>query len=188
MECVVGKISTGAPETSCCSASTIRLLTLLPHTHTHNSTPLTLFIMSSAHRPTWDPAAGKSDNRHNSRLYSVRQMPSHTKLKFRSPSQQALPDGLSVRDIQSGADVAGRRDLKRELERAERTARNKRRKEQGLEEEPELEEPEEQGDKDQRRLAIQEAAAAQLDKDDDSSDDEGAKGKGKARAADDDDE
>lgn len=41
--------------------------------------------MSSAHRPTWDPAQGK-DTRSNSRIYSSRDIAAHTRLKFRQVS------------------------------------------------------------------------------------------------------
>lgn len=42
--------------------------------------------MSSAHRPTWDPAQGK-DTRSNSRIYSSRDIAAHTRLKFRQVSE-----------------------------------------------------------------------------------------------------
>ncbi|KAI6159191.1 Cwf15/Cwc15 cell cycle control protein-domain-containing protein [Pisolithus thermaeus] len=45
--------------------------------------------MSTAHRPTWDPAQAK-DVKGGSRQYSVRDMAAHTKLKFRSVSQAKL--------------------------------------------------------------------------------------------------
>lgn len=38
--------------------------------------------MSTAHRPTWDPAQAK-DTKAGSRQFSVRDMAAHTKLKFR---------------------------------------------------------------------------------------------------------
>ena len=38
--------------------------------------------MSTAHRPTWDPAQAK-DVKGGSRQFSVRDMAAHTKLKFR---------------------------------------------------------------------------------------------------------
>lgn len=41
--------------------------------------------MSSAHRPTWDPAQGK-DTRGNSKIYSSRDLAAHTRLKFRQVS------------------------------------------------------------------------------------------------------
>lgn len=46
------------------------------HQHRPSST------MSTAHRPTWDPAQAR-DVKGGSRQVSVRDMPSHTKLKFR---------------------------------------------------------------------------------------------------------
>ncbi|PWN32672.1 Cwf15/Cwc15 cell cycle control protein [Meira miltonrushii] len=83
--------------------------------------------MSSAHRPTWDPAKGRADDRHKSARVGARQMPAHTKLKFRQPQQGGPNDGEG-----SSSKAETRRDLKRELEEAERASRNKKRKEQGL--------------------------------------------------------
>ncbi|KAH8917843.1 Cwf15/Cwc15 cell cycle control protein [Atractiella rhizophila] len=102
--------------------------------------------MSTAHRPTWDPAQGRQQNL-NTRQYSSRQLPSHTKLKFRAPGQT------------SQSDVA-RRDLKRELEEAEEEARNKRARV------GEIQNREEEG----RRKAIREAV--ELDKDDSDQEDD----------------
>lgn len=82
--------------------------------------------MSSAHRPTWNPAEGRADERHKSARVSARHMPSHTKLKFRQPQQGGQASSLVNRD------EGVRRDLKKELEAAERDSRNKKRKEQGL--------------------------------------------------------
>lgn len=42
--------------------------------------------MSTAHRPTWDPAQAK-DVKGGSRQFSVRDMAAHTKLKFRYVSR-----------------------------------------------------------------------------------------------------
>lgn len=41
--------------------------------------------MSSAHRPTWEPAKAKSDLSHMSQAFSKHSLPAHTKLKFRRP-------------------------------------------------------------------------------------------------------
>ncbi|KAK4050468.1 complexed with cef1p [Microbotryomycetes sp. JL201] len=70
--------------------------------------------MSSAHRPTWDPAQGKAA-RGNSRIYSVRDMASHTRLKFRQPGQGSTTE-------------VARRDLKAELVAAEREAAERKAK------------------------------------------------------------
>ncbi|KAM0793675.1 hypothetical protein ACM66B_001104 [Microbotryomycetes sp. NB124-2] len=70
--------------------------------------------MSSAHRPTWDPAQGKAA-RGNSRIYSVRDMASHTRLKFRQPGQTSTNE-------------VARRDLKAELVAAEREAAERKAK------------------------------------------------------------
>ncbi|TFK45395.1 Cwf15/Cwc15 cell cycle control protein [Heliocybe sulcata] len=73
--------------------------------------------MSTAHRPTWDPAQAR-DVKGGSRQFSVRDMAAHTKLKFRQPGQTAQ------------AEVA-KRDLRMELVAAEAEARNRKRKAEG---------------------------------------------------------
>jgi len=65
--------------------------------------------MSTAHRPTWTPAQGK-ETRGNSRQYSARDIAGHTKLKFRQPGQGTK-------------DEIQRRDLRLELERAEKRSK-----------------------------------------------------------------
>jgi len=47
--------------------------------------------MSTAHRPTWDPAQAK-DTKAGSRQFSVRDMAAHTKLKFRSVFPLLFPE------------------------------------------------------------------------------------------------
>ncbi|KAG8218225.1 Cwf15/Cwc15 cell cycle control protein-domain-containing protein [Butyriboletus roseoflavus] len=73
--------------------------------------------MSTAHRPTWDPAQARNVQG-GSRQFSVRDMAAHTKLKFRQPGQT------------STGEVA-RRDLRADLLAAEEEARNKKRKAEG---------------------------------------------------------
>ncbi|RPD70405.1 Cwf15/Cwc15 cell cycle control protein [Lentinus tigrinus ALCF2SS1-7] len=73
--------------------------------------------MSTAHRPTWDPAQAK-DVKGGSRQVSVRDTPAHTKLKFRQPGQT------------STAEVS-KRDLRAELLVAEAEARERKRKAEG---------------------------------------------------------
>jgi len=80
-----------------------------------NSSPAT---MSTAHRPTWDPAQAK-DVKGGSRQFSVRDMAMHTKLKFRQVGQ------TSVAEVKQ-------RDLRAELFAAELDAKNKKRKAEGL--------------------------------------------------------
>ncbi|KIK60785.1 hypothetical protein GYMLUDRAFT_73634 [Collybiopsis luxurians FD-317 M1] len=118
--------------------------------------------MSTAHRPTWDPAQAK-DVKGGTRQVSVRDMPAHTKLKFRQVGQ------TSVSEVQ-------KRDLRTELLAAEREARNKKRKAEGkpLEEEVETK-PEIAGvvaddEANKRRKMLQEAI--EMDKDDDDDDDD----------------
>ncbi|KAJ7072909.1 Pre-mRNA-splicing factor Cwf15/Cwc15 [Mycena amicta] len=74
--------------------------------------------MSTAHRPTWDPAQAK-DIKGGSRQFSARDMAMHTKLKFRQVGQT------------SAAEVK-QRDLRAELAVAELEAKNKKRKAEGL--------------------------------------------------------
>ncbi|KAG2147980.1 Cwf15/Cwc15 cell cycle control protein [Suillus clintonianus] len=73
--------------------------------------------MSTAHRPTWDPAQAR-DVKGGSRQFSVRDMAAHTKLKFRQAGQTSVGD-------------VARRDLRTELLVAEEEARNKKRKAEG---------------------------------------------------------
>ncbi|KAI0350607.1 Cwf15/Cwc15 cell cycle control protein [Trametes cingulata] len=126
--------------------------------------------MSTAHRPTWDPAQAK-DVKGGSRQFSVRDMAAHTKLKFRQPGQT------------SAAEVA-KRDLRAELLAAEAEARERKRKAEGK---PPLavenggkEGQDEESNK--RRKLLQEAL--ELDKDDDDDDEKSEKGQN----ADEDDE
>jgi len=125
--------------------------------------------MSTAHRPTWDPAQAK-DTKAGSRQFSVRDMAAHTKLKFRQPGQTSTDD-------------VKRRDLRAELLAAEAEARNKKRKAEGkppLEEDVRkaaaIEAPKEgppaadEDEANKRRKLLQEAL--EMDKDDDEEDEE----------------
>ncbi|KIO22038.1 hypothetical protein M407DRAFT_245299 [Tulasnella calospora MUT 4182] len=73
--------------------------------------------MSTAHRPTWDPAQAK-EVKSGSRQFSARDIASHTKLKFRQSGQ-------------SSSSEVSRRDLRAELLVAEAEAREKKRKAEG---------------------------------------------------------
>ncbi|KIJ15657.1 hypothetical protein PAXINDRAFT_155626 [Paxillus involutus ATCC 200175] len=130
--------------------------------------------MSTAHRPTWDPAQAR-DVKGGSRQFSVRDMAAHTKLKFRQPGQTSVGD-------------VARRDLRAELLIAEEEARNKKRKAEGK---PPLfitgggnangsgtETQDEESSK--RRKLLEEAL--ELDKDDDDEDDEDDKKSGNEEA------
>ncbi|OAV99220.1 hypothetical protein PTTG_06851 [Puccinia triticina 1-1 BBBD Race 1] len=144
--------------------------------------------MSSAHRPTWTPAMGK-DARMNTKQYSSRDIAGHTKLKYRQPGQNSRDD-------------LARRDLKLELEIAERESAAKRRRAAGLlpiNEENKasdnqcstklLEGGTDEESKSKRRKILEEALLADKDdteSDEDSDDDKrGSKrhGKGKATSA-----
>ncbi|KAF7289218.1 hypothetical protein MIND_01383000 [Mycena indigotica] len=117
--------------------------------------------MSTAHRPTWDPAQAR-DIKGGSRQFSARDMAMHTKLKFRQVGQ------TSVAEVKQ-------RDLRAELAAAELEAKNKKRKAEGL---PPLAlegsstAPPADDESNKRRKLLEESLA--LDKDD--SDDENEKG------------
>ncbi|KAF5387283.1 hypothetical protein D9757_006867 [Collybiopsis confluens] len=118
--------------------------------------------MSTAHRPTWDPAQAK-DVKGGSRQVSVRDMPAHKKLKFRQVGQ------TSASEVQ-------KRDLRAELLAAEREARNKKRKAEGkpleeVEEKAAIEAPADD-EANKRRKMLQEAIALDRDDEDDEEQDE----------------
>ncbi|KAK0217060.1 Pre-mRNA-splicing factor Cwf15/Cwc15 [Armillaria fumosa] len=128
--------------------------------------------MSTAHRPTWDPAQAK-DVKGGSRQFSVRDMASHTKLKFRQVGQ-------------TSTDEVKTRDLRAELLVAEQEARNKKRKAEGKA--PLIEDAPVPADDEanKRRKLLQDAIA--LDKDDDDDDDTKAEEKDKDNADEEDSE
>ncbi|KAI0031984.1 Pre-mRNA-splicing factor Cwf15/Cwc15 [Vararia minispora EC-137] len=130
--------------------------------------------MSTAHRPTWDPAQAK-DVKGGSRQFSVRDMAAHTKLKFRQPGQTSV-------------DEVKKRDLRVELLAAEAEARARKRKANGLpvEASPALKAIDAHpGDADteanKRRKLLQEAL--EMDKDADSDDEDGSEEEGKEEGA-----
>ncbi|KAI0669557.1 Pre-mRNA-splicing factor Cwf15/Cwc15 [Trametes maxima] len=130
--------------------------------------------MSTAHRPTWDPAQAK-DVKGGSRQFSVRDMAAHTKLKFRQPGQTSTTE-------------VAKRDLRAELLAAEAEARERKRKAEGkptLAVEGAKEGADDESNK--RRKLLQEAL--ELDKDDDDDDaDEKSEKAANGDADDDDDE
>ncbi|WWD18773.1 hypothetical protein CI109_103228 [Kwoniella shandongensis] len=139
--------------------------------------------MSQAHRPTWNPTQGR-ETKAGSQQISKLSLAAHTKLKFRQPGQTNTSDVL-------------RRDLKAELAAAERTALEKKRKQQGLPPLPPLQTTNDtlrigDGGEDEevrkRRKVLEEAA--DLDKDDESDEEEtnGKVDKGKGKAVGDDDD
>ncbi|KAH7883343.1 Cwf15 Cwc15 cell cycle control protein [Phlebopus sp. FC_14] len=111
--------------------------------------------MSTAHRPTWDPAQAR-DVKGGSRQFSVRDMAAHTKLKFRQPGQTSVGE-------------VARRDLRAELLVAEEEARNKKRKAEGKPPLPVTNGTEDE-ESNKRRKLLQEAL--EMDKDDDDDDKE----------------
>ncbi|TFY64325.1 hypothetical protein EVJ58_g2698 [Rhodofomes roseus] len=108
--------------------------------------------MSTAHRPTWDPAQAK-DVKGGSRQFSVRDMAAHTKLKFRQPGQTSVGE-------------VAKRDLRAELLVAEAVARDKKRKAEGKP--PLAVENGQDEEVNKRRKLLQDAI--ELDKDDDDDD------------------
>ena len=114
--------------------------------------------MSSAHRPTWEPAKGKSDIAHLSQAFSKHSLPAQTKLKFRKPGDQQR------KSLQ---------ELKEELAAGEKRAKAARN--------PDADDDEEEESDGKRRKLL--GSAEDLD-----ADDEEDAPKGKEKAADDDDD
>lgn len=131
--------------------------------------------MSTAHRPTWDPAQAK-DVKGGSRQFSVRDMAAHTKLKFRcDQSVLRVPFSLSFPSQvgQTSADEIKKRDLRAELLAAEQEAVNKKRKAEGKPPLPignGIQNEKEDEESNKRRKLLQEAM--ELDKDEDGDDDD----------------
>jgi protein CWC15 len=124
--------------------------------------------MSTAHRPTWDPAQAK-DVKGGSRQFSVRDMAMHTKLKFRFVARffRCVHRQLIISSQVGQTSVAEvkQRDLRAELVAAELEAKNKKRKAEGL---PPLAVeggPAADEESNKRRKLLQESL--DLDKDDD---------------------
>lgn len=124
--------------------------------------------MSTAHRPTWNPAVGK-EVKGGSRQFSTRDVASHTKLKFRQPGQ-------------GGSNEIEKRDLKAQLEKAEAEARARKRKAAGHVDDTAMDEDdqpklladvEDRNPEEVKRRKLLEAIA--LDKDDDEDDEESEK-------------
>eukprot|EP01134_Creolimax_fragrantissima_P001876 CFRG1876T1 len=120
--------------------------------------------MTTAHRPTWTPAIGGGTARDQGKTfqYSSRDLPSELTLKSRKPGQ--------------GGDVDeyDKVDLKEDLLRRERNAREKRRKEGGVDVDAIQEDEEEVLDLTggKGRFDLVDEATAALDADDKDSDDE----------------
>lgn len=114
--------------------------------------------MSAGHRPTWAPSRGQQSVTHLSQQTHRTGLTSHTKLKFRQPSQTAHTDETT------------RRDLKRQLEQAELEAQNRRRALQGLPTQPTVLTAEEEAETSE--LSRQQALRKAIELDRDSSDDE----------------
>lgn len=149
--------------------------------------------MSTAHRPTWDPAQAK-DVKGGSRQFSVRDMAAHTKLKFRyacfteeSSFGRLINTAVSFRQPgqTSTAEVA-KRDLRAELLAAEAEARDKKRKAEGKP--PLAVENGAAGDEEanKRRKLLQEALEMDKDDDDDEVEDKGSNSGEKEEGEDDD--
>ncbi|KAH9925702.1 Cwf15/Cwc15 cell cycle control protein [Amylocystis lapponica] len=127
--------------------------------------------MSTAHRPTWDPAQAK-DVKGGSRQFSARDMAAHTKLKFRQAALLFLPPHTSAAEV-------SKLDLRAELLAAEQEAQNRKRKAEGkpplaVEGGAAADGQSEEASK--RRKLLQDAL--ELDKDDDDDEDGGGGGGG----------
>ncbi|KAK9460125.1 Pre-mRNA-splicing factor Cwf15/Cwc15 [Lipomyces oligophaga] len=71
--------------------------------------------MTTAHRPTFDPARGKS-NQAPTRIYHSRMLPAHTQLKFRKRGQGAAADRSDLQTPLTSEERVWERDaMKREL-------------------------------------------------------------------------
>eukprot|EP01120_Amphizonella_sp_Union-15-10_P004180 TRINITY_DN14812_c0_g1_i1.p1 TRINITY_DN14812_c0_g1~~TRINITY_DN14812_c0_g1_i1.p1 ORF type:complete len:234 (+),score=67.13 TRINITY_DN14812_c0_g1_i1:54-755(+) len=103
--------------------------------------------MTTAHKPTWNPARGHDDRggRLNvpSQQYSSRDLPGHTKLKYRKPGQNT-------------AEEISQRNLKEELEERERRSLQKKNKQISTEEKPMIEAPPEESSRKRKHDQIQE--------------------------------
>ncbi|TRM68825.1 Pre-mRNA-splicing factor Cwf15/Cwc15 [Schizophyllum amplum] len=135
--------------------------------------------MSTAHRPTWDPAQAK-DVKGASRQFSVRDMASHTKLKFRQAGQ-------------TSQDEVKKRDLRAELFAAELEVKNKKRKAEGkppltIEGGADGAAPTEDEESNKRRKLLQEALEADKDSDDEGEQEGAAEKKSKAGEEDEDED
>ena len=142
--------------------------------------------MSTAHRPTWDPAQAK-DVKGGSRQFSVRDMAAHTKLKFRFVEISRFLDLITILNQfpkhcsqvgQTSTAEVKKRDLRAELLAAEQDAKNKKRKAEGkpplgIEDASAPVPVDDESNK--RRKLLQEAL--ELDKDDDDDDEEEGKEK-----------
>ncbi|VDD90398.1 unnamed protein product [Enterobius vermicularis] len=107
--------------------------------------------MTTAHRPTFVPARGgtgknEGDLSKLSQQYSSKDMPSHTKLKYRQKGQ-------------SHADEVRSKDLRRELEEKERIASRERRSREGYN-------PSSVGSSSSKKPRIEAVSHAALDEDD----------------------
>jgi protein CWC15 len=140
--------------------------------------------MSTAHRPTWDPAQAR-EIKGSSRQYSVRDMAAHTKLKFRCGLHQlsvplftyntAIPTHFPRQPGQTSVSEVKKSNLRAELLAAEAEARAKKRKAAGLpveDEPPVVVAAIEDAEANKRRKVLQEAL--EMDKDADSDEDEDA--------------
>lgn len=118
-----------------------------------------LFTMSSAHRPTWEPARAKADVAHISQVQSKYATPTHTHLKFRRPGD------TQKRSLQ---------ELKAELEAGEKRAFAERHPDAEMPEEkrPKLVTLEEDADDEDLKIPETNDEGSDDEDDDDEDDDE----------------
>lgn len=102
-------------------------------------------------------------------MTSTRSLPSHTKLKFRQQGQEALVSGDDHGE-------ESREALKARLARAEKDARNKKRKAEGLEPEPDSEAEEDEENEDEegafKKPRLPERIGSEAKQDDSEEDDD----------------
>ncbi|ANB13812.1 complexed with Cdc5 protein Cwf15 [Sugiyamaella lignohabitans] len=82
--------------------------------------------MTTAHRPTFDPARGQKNTQISGSIVHTRMLPAHTQLKFRKRGQGGAADADA-----HGTD-GGKRDFKRELLLAENESKQSNGKKRGL--------------------------------------------------------
>uniref|UniRef100_A0A3B3ZF02 CWC15 spliceosome associated protein homolog n=1 Tax=Periophthalmus magnuspinnatus TaxID=409849 RepID=A0A3B3ZF02_9GOBI len=116
--------------------------------------------MTTAARPTFEPARGgrgkgEGDLSALSKQYSSRDLPGHTKIKYRQPTQDA-PEEVRARDF------------RRELEERERVAAREKTRERG----PREHTTSSSSSSSSKRLRLDQIPAANLDADDPLTDDD----------------
>ncbi|KAK9235173.1 Pre-mRNA-splicing factor Cwf15/Cwc15 [Lipomyces kononenkoae] len=138
--------------------------------------------MTTAHRPTFDPARGK-DSQAPTRIYHSRMLPAHTQLKYRKRGQGGVADRP---DLTAEERVWEREAMKREL-LAKEAESNEKKGRKSTSSTPQLlleagnnadEEDEEERRQKRRRMILEEAAKAQSESDNEEQGDNADSGSG----------